>query len=334
MKRVDILHFDGCPNTAPTVARVRAVAHRMGIEIDLRLVAVETVEAAMREHFLGSPTVRIDGVDIDAAAPARSDFGLSCRVYGREGTPPAAMIAASLSGQPFREGQLKGQGLATAGALVAAILSSACCWLPLLLIGLGLSAGGLAVAFEPLRPWFIAIAAILLGFGTWWTERSARVARACGCPQSRSRRALNRGMLGLSALGVLAFTFFPQYVNKVFGPGASEANAAQSVTLRVEGMTCAGCEAGIEAALLRLPGVVLADASYANGVVVVGLQEGADVATTKLVGAVESAGYEARGTEAEAPPTVKVLKDELRPLSRYFNGKASTTRFLAILSPT
>lgn len=336
--RVDILKFDDCPNVGPTVERVKHVAARLGVEIDLHLIHVASHEDALRERFLGSPTVRVDGVDIDPAASTRSDFSLSCRVYGREGTPPEAMIAAALTGQLF-PGHTKGQGLATGGALVAAILSSACCWLPLVLVALGVSAGGVAIAFEPLRPWFIAIAAILLGFGIWWTERGARRAHACGCPLSRRRLALNRGMLGLSALGMLAFTFFPQYVSNVLGQRAPiDASAAQLVTFHVEGMTCAGCEAGIEAALVRLPGVTHADASYESQAVAVGFEPGA-ISTAALIGAVEEAGYTATSAAtgpASAPPasSIKVLKDDLRPVSKHFNGKATTTRFLAILSPT
>ena len=335
--RVDILQFDDCPNVGPTVERVRGVAARLGVEIDLHVVNVASHQDALRQRFLGSPTVRVDGVDIDPSAQTRSDFGLSCRLYGREGAPPDAMIAAALTGQRFHPGQAKGQEIATGGVLVAAILSSACCWLPLVFVALGVSAGGVALAFEPLRPLLIGIAVVLLGFGVWWTERNARRALACGCPLSRRRLALNRGMLALSALGMLAFAFLPQYVSNVFGQRAvDQPTATQSVTLQVEGMTCAGCEAGVEAALLRVPGVALADASYDDGAVVVGLQAGVGISTAELVGAIESAGYTAKQMPATSPPTtpVTVLKDDLRPLSRHFNDNASRTQFLAILSPT
>jgi copper chaperone CopZ len=296
--RVEILQFDDCPNVGPTIERVKRVAASLGVEIDLHLVLVATHDDALRERFLGSPSVRVDGVDIDPSAAGRSDFGLSCRVYGREGSPPEAMIAAGITGKPFDPVQSKGQGLATSGALLAAILSSACCWLPLVLVALGVSAGGVALAFEPLRPWFIGIAVMLLGFGIWWTERGVRRAHACGCPMSRRRVALNRGMLGLSVLGMAAFIFFPQYAGNVFGQRAAvRARDTQLVTFHVEGMTCTGCEAGIEAALLKLPGVTRADASYEREAVTVGFESGA-VSTAALIGAVAQAGYAATGPEA------------------------------------
>ena len=48
-------------------------------------------ETAERMRFLGSPTVRVGGTDVDPLAGARSDYALSCRVFRTE---------AGLVGQP------------------------------------------------------------------------------------------------------------------------------------------------------------------------------------------------------------------------------------------
>lgn len=61
---------------------------------------VETPEEAEGEHFLGSPTVRVDGDDVDPTANGREEFGLECRLYHTEeglvGTPPEEWIRAAL----------------------------------------------------------------------------------------------------------------------------------------------------------------------------------------------------------------------------------------------
>jgi len=61
---------------------------------------VESVEAAERERFLGSPTVRVDGGDVDPDAPARTDFGLKCRLYrsseGTSGVPPERWVLSAI----------------------------------------------------------------------------------------------------------------------------------------------------------------------------------------------------------------------------------------------
>jgi hypothetical protein len=43
---------------------------------------IDTEEAAMREEFVGSPTIRVDGADIQAPA-GDEPTGLACRVYRR-----------------------------------------------------------------------------------------------------------------------------------------------------------------------------------------------------------------------------------------------------------
>ena len=99
MTRVELLHFDGCPNVALAAERIRTVAAGLGIAVDLKLVHVESPEDAVRERFLGSPSVRVEGVDIDPSAQDRSDFGLSCRMYAGAGVPSEAMIAEALTGR-------------------------------------------------------------------------------------------------------------------------------------------------------------------------------------------------------------------------------------------
>lgn len=59
-----------------------------------------TTEQAEQARFLGSPTVRINGVDVDGSAVGRTDYGLKCRLYvtpeGRQHAPPEAWIRAAL----------------------------------------------------------------------------------------------------------------------------------------------------------------------------------------------------------------------------------------------
>lgn len=102
---VDVLFFDGCPNVDDAVERVRSAAAAANLpDVDVRLVRVETEEEAARTGFLGSPSVRVDGVDVELAARARADFALQCRVYpkeggGLDGAPPVEWIRAALLGR-------------------------------------------------------------------------------------------------------------------------------------------------------------------------------------------------------------------------------------------
>jgi hypothetical protein len=93
---IEVLYFDGCPGFAELMPRLRA---RVG-DRPVVLRQITTPEAALAERFLGSPTVRVDGVDVEPSAATRDDFGLKCRLYatptGHLHAPDDATLAAAI----------------------------------------------------------------------------------------------------------------------------------------------------------------------------------------------------------------------------------------------
>jgi hypothetical protein len=75
-RRVEILVFEGCPNLEATLERARTAVALANVLADIRLLRIETDAQAKRERFLGSPTVRVDGTDVEPTARQRIDFGL------------------------------------------------------------------------------------------------------------------------------------------------------------------------------------------------------------------------------------------------------------------
>lgn len=69
-----------------------------------------------------------------------------------------------------------------AGGVLAAGASALCCAGPVLAAAVGLSGAGLSATFEPLRPWFLAMAAALLLAGFWLLHREERKACEPGQP--------------------------------------------------------------------------------------------------------------------------------------------------------
>ena len=98
---VEILYFEGCPNHEAARALVERVAGELQIEPELELVEVPDAEAAVQLRFLGSPTVRVEGRDVEPGAEERSDFVFSCRIYrterGLSGQPDASWISDALA---------------------------------------------------------------------------------------------------------------------------------------------------------------------------------------------------------------------------------------------
>jgi hypothetical protein len=99
---VEVLYFDGCPNHEALLPRLRELMAQAGIAAAIELHRIADDEAAQRERFLGSPTVRVNGVDIEPDAEQRTDYGQNCRLYrtpaGLSGEPPSEWVEAALNG--------------------------------------------------------------------------------------------------------------------------------------------------------------------------------------------------------------------------------------------
>jgi hypothetical protein len=72
---VTVLYTAGCGGTPATIALVKRVAHELDIPLRLQEVLIHSPEQAVRQNFLGSPTVQVNGLDIDPAARQRDDYG-------------------------------------------------------------------------------------------------------------------------------------------------------------------------------------------------------------------------------------------------------------------
>ena len=93
---IEILYFPGCPNHEPTVNLAREVLGELGLEAEIREVAVENSEDAEAQRFVGSPTVRVNGKDIQPEAENRTEFALSCRMYATGGVPAKELLMEAL----------------------------------------------------------------------------------------------------------------------------------------------------------------------------------------------------------------------------------------------
>ncbi len=190
--------------------------------------------------------------------------------------------------------------LAALGAVAVAVVSSACCWLPLLLLLFGFSGGVAAARFEAWRPVLLPVTFVLLALGWYFTLRPAvsGAARATDgadcCPPRRQRgfslRTFNLGLLAVATVMTLAFAFFPNYVGVLVPPENPMPATGHDVVLGIEGMTCAGCEVNLSKRLAAVDGVAVSDVDYESGQAVVRVAD--DLDEDLLRQAVENAGYQ------------------------------------------
>jgi hypothetical protein len=98
--KIEVLYFDGCPNHEQLLPRLRALLAQAEVSSAVELVKVPDDDGAQRARFLGSPTLRIDGRDVEPGAELRTDFGLKCRLYrtpeGLAGAPLDDWVLAAL----------------------------------------------------------------------------------------------------------------------------------------------------------------------------------------------------------------------------------------------
>ncbi len=101
--RVELLWFEDCPNHMHTEVLIRGVAADLGLDITIERRLVADMEAARRLRFPGSPTVRIDGVDVEPGFNEPVEGFLGCRVYstpgGLRGTPETRWIRDAIVAQ-------------------------------------------------------------------------------------------------------------------------------------------------------------------------------------------------------------------------------------------
>jgi hypothetical protein len=97
---IEILYFDGCPNLASAVELVERSIRSTGTDPVVELVEIADEEAARGHGFPGSPTIRVDGTDVEPGAEAR-DPAFACRVYatstGLAGVPDEAWVRDALA---------------------------------------------------------------------------------------------------------------------------------------------------------------------------------------------------------------------------------------------
>jgi hypothetical protein len=91
--KVEVLYVADCPSHAPAVRLLKEVLAAEGVQAEVKEVLVVDAQIARELGFLGSPTIRINGLDI--AAASTNGGTLACRLYPgspQVGVPPMEMI--------------------------------------------------------------------------------------------------------------------------------------------------------------------------------------------------------------------------------------------------
>ena len=77
---VEFLYWAGCPSHPEARELLEEVLQAHGVDVGVDVREVRTQEEARELAFPGSPTIRVDGRDVDPAG-ADDPPSLSCRIY-------------------------------------------------------------------------------------------------------------------------------------------------------------------------------------------------------------------------------------------------------------
>ena len=213
---------------------------------------------------------------------------------------------STLSAAQASDWSRKAQKVAWAGSILSAVVASACCWLPLLLLGGGVSGVAVSATFEQYRSIFMVVTFGFIAAAFYFAYRPVKVSsteegeawsasgKAC-CPPAKvwTLQRLNRAMLWVVTVVAVSFLFFPSYIGAFLEDRESLAlnDNYDTVTLSISGMTCEACATTLKNALVKVPGVSEAEVNYEKNEAIVGFPKGADAPRNELLAAVSAIGY-------------------------------------------
>jgi len=93
--KIEVLYFKDCPNYMPTLDRVRAILAQEDISDVVLEIEIKDESTARSVGFPGSPTVRINGEDIEPTMRGSAQIGFACRRYPG-GLPSEQLIRTAI----------------------------------------------------------------------------------------------------------------------------------------------------------------------------------------------------------------------------------------------
>lgn len=98
--RIEILARRDCDSRGMAIAIVERVVEETGVPAEVEVIEVATLADAAKQGFVGSPTVRVDGRDVDRHAAGARAVSLADRVYrtgrGLSGWPDAEWVREAI----------------------------------------------------------------------------------------------------------------------------------------------------------------------------------------------------------------------------------------------
>ncbi len=100
MLSIDLLYYDDCPHYKEAEKALKEVLDEEHIDAEVQMVSVSKGGRADPWHFIGSPTIFINGEDLDPEVDRETPYQGHCRMYMYKDElfeyPPKEMIREGL----------------------------------------------------------------------------------------------------------------------------------------------------------------------------------------------------------------------------------------------
>jgi len=87
--KIEFLFWADCPSHTQARSLLREVMAEMDLDVPVQEIKILSEEEAEQLAFPGSPTIRVDGEDVDPTSAAQMEVSLTCRLYRLEGNRPS-----------------------------------------------------------------------------------------------------------------------------------------------------------------------------------------------------------------------------------------------------
>ena len=99
---IEVFYVPGCPNHQPAIKAVTSALALESLQSEICEIPVQTHDEVRACRFPGSPTIRVNGSDVEPEST--SDYGLTCRLYANGlGIPSELAIRRAISAARQRE---------------------------------------------------------------------------------------------------------------------------------------------------------------------------------------------------------------------------------------
>lgn len=200
---------------------------------------------------------------------------------------------------------MKKSDVTSLGSLMTAVVASLCCIGPVAVALIGVGSIGVFSVFETYRPYLIGVTVILLGLAFYLTYRKREVMCEDGTCKVESAGKWNKISVWFAAMIAAVAIAFPYL--ELTPTASAQSTPPQIISkvlpavaiLKVDGMDCKACAAGLQATLGRIDGVTKASVAFDDGKAVLEYDP-SKVQLQKFIDQVDKVGFKATLVESNS----------------------------------